>query len=214
MMTTEEFWNQLGNFNATTWPVQSVWLVLMIAMLFALFAKRTSWVNAAIKILLSFAFAWNGILFFLVFSDGPVYDFFYAPLFILIALLFAIDILAKRIEFQLPAGGWQRYAALFLILLWLVYPFVGIALGRAFPRVCTPMNPCPSTVLAITLMVTAIPKIDKTVYILLLPWALLGLPKALGMYDCYEDCILFAAGVYGLMMLLVNWRAINQKIAA
>jgi hypothetical protein len=76
------------------------------------------------------------------------------------------------------------------------------------------MNPCPSTVLAIALAVAAIPKVDKKAYIMLLPWALMGLPKCLGAYQCYEDCILFAAGVYGLVMLIANWRAIGQKSAA
>jgi hypothetical protein len=167
----------------------------------------------SMKVLLSFAFAWNGVVFFLVYADGPVYDFFFAPLFIIISILFAVDIFAKQIEFRLPEGWWRRYATLFWILLWLFYPLVGMALGRGFPRVCTPMNSCPSTVFAISLVVAAIPKVDKKVYIMLLPWALMGLPKCLGMYQCYEDCILFIAGVYGLAMLIANWRAIGQKFA-
>jgi hypothetical protein len=39
-----------------------------------------------------------------------------------------------------------------------------------------------------------------------LPWALLGLPKALGMYQCYEDGILFLSGVYGVIVLAVDWK--------
>jgi len=214
MMTTEEFWSQLGTYNAATWPVQIAWIAVAIVVTYLVFARRTAWANTAMKVLLSFAFAWNGVVFFLVFSDGPVYDFFYAPLFIVVAILFAVDIFEKRIEFKLPDRRWRRYATLFWILLWLLYPLVGVALGRSFPRVCTPMNPCPSTVFAIALVVAAIPKVDKKAYIILLPWALLGLPKCLGMYQCYEDCILFAAGVYGLVMLIANWRAIGQKSAA
>jgi hypothetical protein len=30
----------------------------------------------------------------------------------------------------------------------------------------------------------------------------MGLPKCFGALDCYEDCILFAAGVYGLVVLV------------
>ena len=47
---------------------------------------------------------------------------------------------------------------------------------------------------------------DKKVSIALLPWALMGLPKCLGALDCYEDCILFAAGIYGLIVLVKNWK--------
>jgi hypothetical protein len=61
-----------------------------------------------------------------------------------------------------------------------------------------------------TIIPTMIPNVDKKVYVLLLPWALLGLPKCLGVYECYEDCILFGAGVYGLIMLVKNWKVIGK----
>jgi hypothetical protein len=213
MMTTEEFWSQLGTYNTATWPVQVAWTAAVIVMICMIFTRRTAWASMAMKILLSFAFAWNGAVYFLVFSDGPVYDFFFAPLFFAVAILFIVDIFVKRTEFTLPDRRWIRYTTLFWILLWLVYPLIGLALGRGFPKVCTPMNPCPSTVLAIGLTAAAIPRVDRKSYISLLPWALMGLPKCLGVYQCYEDCILFAAGVYGLVMLIVGWRAIGRESA-
>jgi hypothetical protein len=157
-MTTEEFWCQLGTYNAATWPVQVAWTAAVIIMICLAFAKRTACASITMKVLLSFAFAWNGAVYFLVFSDGPVYDFFFAPLFFIVSILFIVDIFVKRTEFTLPERGWNRYATLFWILLWLVYPLIGLALGRGFPKVCTPMNPCPSTVLAIGLTAAALPR--------------------------------------------------------
>jgi hypothetical protein len=213
MMTIEEFWSQLGTYNTATWPVQVAWTAAVIVMICMIFTRRIAWASMAMKVLLSFAFAWNGAVYFLVFSDGPVYDFFFAPLFFAVAILFIVDIFVKRTEFTLPDRRWKRYATLFWILLWLVYPLIGLALGRGFPKVCTPMNPCPSTVLAIGLTAASIPRVDRKSYISLLPWALMGLPKCLGVYQCYEDCILFAAGVYGLLILIVGWRAIGRETA-
>ena len=46
---------------------------------------------------------------------------------------------------------------------------------------------------------------------MLLPWALAGLPKCFGALDCYEDCILFAVGVYGLVLLIKDWKAISKS---
>ncbi|MGC9332704.1 MAG: DUF6064 family protein [Anaerolineae bacterium] len=66
--------------------------------------------------------------------------------------------------------------------------------------------PCPLTTFAIALVAAAAPQVDKKVFLLLLPWALMALPKCLGALDCYEDCILFASGVYGLVALIRNWR--------
>jgi len=34
----------------------------------------------------------------------------------------------------------------------------------------------------------------------------MGLPKCFGVLDCYEDCTLFVAGVYGLIVLIRNWK--------
>jgi hypothetical protein len=206
MIPTEEFWAQVAGFNSATWIVQTVWLAAVLAAIFLVFARRNARLNAALKLLLAFAFFWDGIVFFLMFASGPFYYFFGAPLFILIAVLFAADVFRNRIEFKLPEGGLPRGAALFWISAWLLYPLAGTAFGRVFPRVCTPMDPCPLTLLAIALLAAALPKVSRVLYILLLPWAFLGLPKALGMYQCYEDGILFLSGVYGVIMLAIHWK--------
>lgn len=213
-MTTIEFWSVLGAFNTATCVVQAVWLVVMVFVTCLVFVKPGAGANLAVKVLLSFAFTFNGIVFFLMFCDGPVYDFFFAPLFFIIAILFAVDIFVKRTEFKLPGKGWRRWMTFFWLLLWLLYPLVGVALGRAFPQLCTPMNPCPLTVFAVAMAAAAIPKVDRKTFIMLLPWALMGLPKCLGVFDCREDCILFTAGVYGLVVLIANWRAVGKKPVA
>ena len=76
-----------------------------------------------------------------------------------------------------------------------------------------PMAPCPLGVFAVALVTAAIPKVDKKVFVFLLLWALLGLPKYLGVLECHEECILFGAGLYGFIMLVKNWKVIwkNQK---
>jgi hypothetical protein len=201
MIPTDEFWSQMASYNSATWIVQIVWLAAMLATIFLVFTRRTARWNASLKLLLAFAFLWDGIVFFLMFARGPFYYFFAAPLFLLIAVLFAADIFRNKITFRLPDGGLPRGAVLFWIAAWLLYPIAGTAFGRVFPRVCTPMDPCPLTLLAIALLAAAAPKVSRSLFLLLLPWALLALPKALGMYQCYEDGILFLSGVYGVIVL-------------
>lgn len=55
------------------------------------------------------------------------------------------------------------------------------------------------------MIVASAPQVDTEVHASLLLWAILSLPKCLGALDCYADCILFAAGVYGLVLLVKNW---------
>jgi hypothetical protein len=210
MPTTETFWNQMGAYNEATLPVQIVMMIAAAVLTYCLFAKASARANTLMKILLSFAFAWNAIVFFLIFA-WSIISAVASTLFIIIAILFALDIFKKKIEFRLPAAGWQRYLTILLILLVFLYPVIGMALGHSYPETCMPMAPCPLTVFAITLVAAAIPKVDKKVYVLLLPWAILSLPKCLGALDCYEDCILFAVGIYGLVLLVKNWKTIGGR---
>jgi len=210
MPTTEIFWSQMGAYNEATLPLQIVMMTATAVLTYFVFAKASAKANILMKILLSFAFAWNGIVFFLIFA-WSIISAAASVLFIIIAILFGLDIFKKKIEFGFPIAKWQRYLPVFLIILVFLYPVIGMALGHSYPETCMPMAPCPLTVFAIALVAAAIPHVDKKVYVLLLPWAILSLPKCLGALDCYEDCILFAAGVYGLVMLVKNWKIIGVR---
>ncbi|HEC87524.1 MAG TPA: hypothetical protein ENI49_06670 [Thermoplasmatales archaeon] len=211
MQTTETFWNQMGAYNEATFPVQIALIVLAMVLTYLVFAKPSTRANNLMKAFLSFVFAWNGIVFFLIYAKGPISTFLGAPLFIIVAILFAVDIFVKKIEFRLPDVTWQKYLTIFWILLVFLYPIIGFALGHSYPKTCMPMAPCPLTAYAIALVIAAIPRVDRKVYVALLPWALMGLPKCLGALECYEDCILFGAGVYCLIMLIKNWKVIGKN---
>lgn len=200
----------MGAYNDATFPVQIIMVVIAVILTYFMFAKPGAKTNILMKVFLSFAFAWNGIVFFLIYAKGPISTFLGAPLFIIVAILFAVDIFTKKIEFRFPDLKWQKYITISWVLLVFLYPLIGLVLGHSYPKTCMPMAPCPLTVFAIALVTAAIPKVDKKVYVLLLPWALMSLPKCLGALECYEDCILFGAGIYGLIMLIKNWKAIGK----
>lgn len=210
MTATETFWKQIGAYNEATFPMQIIIVIVAVVLTYLVFAKPSTRANALMKGFLSFVFAWN-LIYFLIFAKNPIATFVGAPLFIIVAILFAADIFTKKIEFRLPDSTWQKYLTIFWILLVFLYPAIGFALGHYYPKTCTPMMPCPLTVFAIALVTAALPKVDKKVYVLLLPWALMGLPKCLGALECYEDCILFGAGVYGLTMLIRSWKDIGKN---
>jgi hypothetical protein len=210
MPTTETFWNQMSAYNEATLPVQISMMIIAVVLTYFVLVKASARANTLMKLFLSFAFAWTGIVFFLIFARSIV-SAVASVLFIIIAILFALDIFKKKIEFRLPVAIWQRYLTVFWILLVFLYPVIGMALGHHYPATCMPMAPCPLTVFAIALVAAAIPKVDRKVYIFLLPWAILSLPKCLGALDCYEDCILFATGVYGLVLLVKNWKNIGRR---
>lgn len=209
MSDTEAFWDQVGAYNSATMPVQIMMTIL--AMILAYYVlSRPGAKTVLMKVFLSFAFAFNGIVFFLIYAENPISTFVGAPLFVILAVLFAFDIFTGKTEFRLPETKWIRCATMCWILLVFLYPLIGLAFGHFYPKTCTPMMPCPLTVFAIAMVTAAIPKVDKKICVLLLPWALLSLPKCFGVYGCYEDSILFGAGVYGLALLVRNWKLIGK----
>ena len=206
MISTEVFWTQVAAYNEATWPLLVAMTIAAAFLACRVFVRPGARTDIWTKAFLSFAFAWNGIVFFLVYARNPISTFTGAPLFIIVSLLFALDIRGKKTHFQPPGAAWKRGLTLFWIVLVFLYPLIGWPLGHIYPQTLLPVFPCPLTVFAIALVAAATPEVDKKVLILLLPWALMALPKCFGALDCYEDCILFASGLYGLVELVRNWK--------
>jgi hypothetical protein len=208
-MTTATFWNHIAAYNEATWPVQAGMIVAAAYLTYRVLARPGARTDVWMKAFLALAFAWNTIVFFLIFVRNPISMFTGVPLFIIVSVLFIVDMFAKKTHFKLPEGRWMRGLTITWIALAALYPLLGWPMGHTWPEVLLPLFPCPLTVFAIALVTAAVPDTDKKVFIALLPWALLGLPKCFGALDCYEDCVLFASGVYGLVVLIKNWRSIK-----
>ena len=209
-MDTTTFWNQVATYNQTTWPIQVLMIIGAAYLTYLVFALPGPKTDVWMRVFLAFTFAWNGIVFFLVFVRNPISMVIGTPLFIIVSAFFVVDIFSQKTEFRLPDMGCKRYFTWFWLILVVLYPLIGwVFLGHAYPKMLLPMFPCPLTVFAVALVGAAAPRTDKKVFIALLPWALLGLPKCFGALDCYEDCILFSSGVYGLIVLIKNWKLIK-----
>jgi len=210
-MSTETWWNQIGTYNNAIFPMQIIIMIVAIILTYFLFAKPGTKTNKLMKAYLAFTFAWNGIIFFLIFGKELPGIFLGAPLFIIVAILFAWDIFGNKTQLRFPDIKWQRYLMMFWILLAFLYPLIGLAFGHYYPKTCIfGVMPCPTTVFALALLVAAIPKVDKKVYVLLLVWALPAFGKCLGALNLYEDCVLFWTGIYALIMLIKNWKVIGK----
>jgi hypothetical protein len=207
-MDTEVFWTRVGLYNQAWWPLQVALILVAASLTYRMIARPGPKTDVWLKAFLSFAFAWNGVVVFLVYLKNPISMATGTPLFVLVAVLFTVDIWARKTAFRLTDTRWRRVLTFAWLALVASYPLIGWAFwGHVYPCALLPTMPCPLTVFAIALVAAAAPKVDKKVFVALLPWALLGLPKCLGALDCYEDCILFASGVYGLIVLVVHWKA-------
>jgi len=208
MLSPEEWWGILEAYGAKIWPAQAFFFVAAVLLVLLVFLKPGRIANTFVRLYMTLSFGWVGIVFFLTLGKGLKGNYFFGSLFIIVAILFAADMFRQRMDFRLPIVSWQRYLTLVLVLIVLCYPIFSIAFGHRLPRVIIPGTfPCPTTALALVLLTTTLPRVDKIIYIILLFWAipfppLIQIPK----YGVYEDTIMLAVGIYSLVMLLKNWK--------
>jgi hypothetical protein len=212
MISAEKWWQIIERYNTQIYPLQIIFWIIAVLLVVWLFIKPGRLQNILIKVYLSITFAWIGIMFFLILAGDITGDnygnYLFGSMFIVVSILFAIDIFRNKMHFSLPEARWRKYSTLFLMLLVFCYPFFGIAFGHNFGSLIAPGTlPCPTTALALILLATALPRVNKIVYILLLLWAVptppfIQIPK----YGVFEDSIMLACGVYSLVLLVMYWK--------
>jgi hypothetical protein len=212
MVPREEFWSIMEAYGARIMPSQIVFYIAAILIVAWLFLKPGKTQSLFVKLYLSLVFAFDGIAFFFTLArdmaGGSYGNYFVGAVFMVVSVLFAVDLFRKKMEFSLPTVGWQKYVTLVLLLLVFCYPLFGIAFGHSFTALMVPgAFPCPTTALGLLLLTTALPRVDKIIYILLLFCAIPSTPfLQIAKYGVYEDTILLATGIYSLFLLWRYWK--------
>jgi hypothetical protein len=212
MLSAEEWWSIIGAYGLKIWPAQIMFYIVAILLIEWLLLKPGSVQTRFIKLYLAIAFAWNGVVFFLILArditGGGYGNYLFGSIFIVVAVLFAVDLFRQRMQFSPPTAGWHAYVFWVLMFLVFCYPLVGIAFGHHSTSLIMPGTfPCPTTALGLLMLTTVLPRVDKIAYILLLFWAIpfppfIQIPR----YGVYEDAIMFAIGVYSLFLLVRYWK--------
>ncbi|MGB3458306.1 MAG: DUF6064 family protein, partial [Halobacteriota archaeon] len=102
-----------------------------------------------------------------------------------------------------------------------LYTLAAWLTGHPYPETVLPVAPCPATIFALALLSgTLLSQRSKVhrltltlLFIPLLWWAFcagLGAPLRFGFY---VDLTLFGVGIYGLIVLLKNWKLIGKEKA-
>jgi hypothetical protein len=212
MIPAQEWWSIIEAYGARIWPSQIVFYIVALLLMAWLLFKPGRIQSTCTKLYLAIAFAWNGIVFFLIIAKditGHSYgNYCWGSIFIIVSILFAVDLFRQKMQFSLPPSGWRTYTTVGLLVLVFCYPLFSIALKRSSASLIMPGTfPCPTTALGLLVLTTALPRVDKIAYILLLVWAVplppfIQLPK----YGVYEDTIMFFCGVYSLIVLVRYWK--------
>lgn len=212
MIPANEWWAVLQHYNETIFPAQVVLYLLAAGVAGIFIWKPGEIANRLAKGFLALAFGWIGLVFFLALGQKLPAHNAQAFLFLSLAGLFTIELLANTSPFKMPEGGWRRNATLTGFGLALAYPLVGLLAGRAPSGWIIPgAFPCPTIALALVFMVTTFPPKRRWLYLLtlglLLLWAIpFPILIQISQFGAYEDGIMVAVGLYALVILAFNWR--------
>ncbi len=213
MIPANEWWSNLQNYSVTVFPSQILFYILAIGMLAVFFQKPNKITNRVIKGFFVLAFGWIGIVFFLLLGQKLPAHNAQSFLFLLLSVLFALDLFTNTSQFIMPQAGWRRTATIIGFgFVMVAYPLIGILQGHPASKWIIPGTfPCPTTALALVFMASTFPVRNRWLYLitssLLLVWAIpfpimIQIPK----FGVYEDGILVAMGIYSIIMLIINWK--------
>jgi len=213
LIPREEFWRVMEAYGARIMPAQVVFYVAALLVVGWLFLRPGRMQSLFAKLYLAIVFAWNGVVFYFTLASDLAGDSYgntvFGSIFILVSVLFLVDLVRGRMQFSLPAAPGRRAVTLALLLLVFCYPLFGFLFGHGLTGLIVPGTfPCPTTALALLLLTTALPQADRIIYSLLLLCAIPFTPFVqIARYGVYEDTILFASGIYGLVLLWRYWKA-------
>jgi len=208
MMDAEVFLNNIGVYNDSIFPMQIITLVVAIILTYLLFVRPSTILNKLIKIYLSFTFVW----FVLMFPFEGVFKIAFGLVHIVIAILFFIDIFTAKIEFKFPETSGKRYFMLFLIFsAFALFPLIEYMSGHLYPKILLfGVAPCPTIIFSLALLIGAVPKVGKLIFILLIFSAISSGLSAPIMFGVWADLLLLVSGIYGLIILIKNWKLIGK----
>jgi hypothetical protein len=209
MKSADSFWNVIALYHQQTFWNEIIMTSIGVALTFLIYLKPADLFQRLMKIYLSISFAWVSIVFSRSMDNSPLSLYFVGPLFLLIAILFLTDLQSHKIIFTWPGGLWQNLVTLILFALVMGYPLLSFLLGHRYPAITTPYLPCPLTAFPLILLSASLPHVDRKMYILLLVWAMMALPKGFGLFNVRKDSNLFLIGIYSLMMLIIQWKDIK-----
>lgn len=190
-MDTQAFWIVIGAYNQHTIAAQAVLLVFLVFSVILSYQRKNPW---PAKFALGVANLFIGIVFFAWYGTEPIQKYFALPLYLLCGGLFLYESWRSREDFLEKPNIIQ----VLLLLLYVCYPLVPAMLGNRFPQMVTYIMPCPVVSLSIAVY-AGCQKKNKLLLALLTVWGLTGIKSVI--FSAYEDLILLACGLYGVMLL-------------
>ncbi|MGE5140041.1 MAG: DUF6064 family protein [Rudaea sp.] len=198
-------------YNLDIWPAQIVGYLLYATVLFVV-ARRFKYSDQTIAAILALNWLWLGIRFFVPAGAAGWSFYFFAVLFVIEGVLFAVGATRPFLSFRFSTDVYSLTGLVLIAYAAIIYPLVGFAVGHVYPLSLTlGAFPCPTTIFTLGLFLCSRERVPW--YLLIAPglFALTGVTSpGIGIV---EDAGLFIAGLIAVPMLLYRDRRIAARSA-
>ena len=201
--TAEQFFGVFADYNrALIVAVVALWLASIVIL--AHVSRDPSRRSPRLSLFLAALWLWNAVVYHAVFFTriNPA-AWLFAGLFLVQAVLFFWTATQRRIEY-FSSTGWTRVVGVSLIGYALLYPFLTIAFGHAYPAAPTFGVPCPTDLLTIGALLTSRGRVPTGLAVVPVIWGMIGGSAAV-LLAVPTDYVLLGAGVI-LATLLIGQR--------
>lgn len=210
--TTEQFFIVFREYNLFVYPSQIIILLLGLVSIFIVRLKIISSVKM-LGVFLAVLWIWIGYVYHIIFfstinSAAIVFGIF----FIIQGILFLFAFLfGKKIEFK-TENTFQMFTGYFFIIFGIIlYPLIGMILGKSLDVTISLGLPCPSVIYTFGIFILAGKSLPK--YLLIIPtlWALLGFFAAVK-FGVYQDVMLPISAIASISFLFLNKKAEPETV--
>lgn len=200
--TTEEFLNVFAEYNTSIFPLQIVFVLLAITLIYLAY-KNFRYSDLVINLSLAFYWIWIGAVYHITFfSSINKAAYFFGILFIIQGLLFIYaGVIKKDLKYSTGRSMETYFGWAFIAYALIIYPVLGMISGHSYPKAPTFGLPCPTTIFTFGLFLFVKNRFPWYVLVIPVLWSILGFSAALQL-SVFEDFGLSFAGVIGLLLII------------
>ncbi|HWI90242.1 MAG TPA: DUF6064 family protein [Flavisolibacter sp.] len=200
--TVEQFLQVFKNYNNAIFPMQIVFYLLALTIIF-LSIKKSKGTDKIINSIIAFFWLWMGIIYHMIFfTTINKAAYLFGGFFIIQAMLFFYyGVIKQRLSYSFTQNIFGILGLLLIIFALVVYPLLGYVYGHMYPLAPTFGAPCPTTIFTFGVFLLSETKLVKIVLIIPFLWSLLGFSAATNL-GIKEDTALLIAGFLTTAILL------------
>jgi hypothetical protein len=210
----DAFFALFEQYNRAIWPAQIVAYVLALGAL-ALAARPVPQSGRAIAAILALAWAWNGVVYHvLFFATINFWADIFGGFFVLQALLLVLTgVVRDKLAFRVGGDAFSWTGVALTVFALAIYPLIGWLLGHAWPRAPVfGVTPCPMTIFTMGMLLLIAGRTPLHLVAIPVLWSLIG-GTAAWFLGVTEDLALPVAGLGGLALIFIKNRRRGAVVA-